>query len=52
LEFFDFATRRRTSISALHGEPQGLAVSPDRKSILYSQSDQNNEGIMVVKNFR
>ena len=52
LEFFDFATGRRTSISALDGEPQGLAVSPDRKSILYSQMDQNNEGIMVVKNFR
>jgi hypothetical protein len=52
LEFFDFATARRTSISALEGEPQGLAVSHDRKSILYSQSDQNDEGIMVVKNFR
>jgi hypothetical protein len=52
LEFFDFATGRRTSISALDGEPQGLAISPDRKSILYSQMDQNNEGIMVVKNFR
>jgi len=52
LEFFDFATLRRTSISALDGEPQGLAISPNRKSILYSQMDQNNESIMVVKNFR
>jgi hypothetical protein len=52
LEFFDFATGRRTSISVLDGEPQGFAVSPDRKSILYSQLDQDNEEIMVVKNFR
>ena len=52
LEFFDFATGTRTSISIIDGEAQGLAVSPDRKSILYSQVDQVSEGIMVVKNFR
>jgi len=51
LEFFDFATARRTSISALDGEIQGLAVSPDRKSILYAQLDLDNQGIVVVKNF-
>jgi len=51
LEFFDFATARRTSISALDGETQGLAVSPDRKSILYAQLDLDNQGIVVVKNF-
>ncbi len=52
LEFFDFATGRRTSISVLDGESQGLAISPDRKSILYSQLDEDNAGIVVVKNFR
>jgi Tol biopolymer transport system component/DNA-binding winged helix-turn-helix (wHTH) protein len=52
LEFFDFATGRRTSISALDGEPQGLAVSPDQKFILYSQSGQDSQVIVVVKNFR
>jgi Tol biopolymer transport system component/DNA-binding winged helix-turn-helix (wHTH) protein len=52
LEFFDFATGRRTLISALDGQTEGLAVSPDRKSILYSQSDQDNAGIVLVKNFR
>ena len=51
LEFLDFASGKRTSISALDGEPEGLAVSPDRKSVVYSQVDQHNEGIMVVKNF-
>ena len=51
LEFFDFATARRTSISALDGETQGLAVSPDGKSILYAQLDLDNQGIVVVKNF-
>ncbi len=52
LEFFDFATGRRTSIAVLDGESQGLAISPDRKSILYSQLDEDNAGIVVVKNFR
>ncbi len=52
LEFFDFATGRRNTISALDGQSQGLTVSPDRKSVVYSQVDQDNEGIMVVKNFR
>jgi Tol biopolymer transport system component/DNA-binding winged helix-turn-helix (wHTH) protein len=52
LEFFDFATGRRNTISALDGQSEGLAVSPDRKSVVYSQVDQDNEGIMVVKNFR
>ena len=51
LEFFDFATARRTSISALDGETQGLAVSPDQKSILYAQLDLDNQAIVVVKNF-
>jgi len=51
LEFFDFATGRRTSISALDGQTQGLAVSPDRKSILYAQLDLDNQVIVVVKNF-
>src|SRR5436190_728195 len=51
LEFFDFATAGRTSISALDGETQGLAVSPDRKSILYAQLDLDNQVIVVVKNF-
>jgi hypothetical protein len=52
LEFLDFATARKTFISALDGEAQGLAVSPDRKSILYAQVDLDNQGIVVVKNFR
>lgn len=51
LEFFDFATAGRTSISALDGQTQGLAVSPDRKSILYAQLDLDNEVIVLVKNF-
>jgi hypothetical protein len=51
LEFFDFVTARRTSISTLDGETQGLAVSPDGKSILSAQLDLDNQGIVVVKNF-
>ena len=52
LEFLEFTTGRRSSISTLDGRVEGLAVSPDRKSILYSQLDQDIEEIVVVKNFR
>jgi Tol biopolymer transport system component/DNA-binding winged helix-turn-helix (wHTH) protein len=53
LNFFDFATGKRTSIYA-SDKPlvMGLAVSPDGKSILYPQIDIAESSIMLVKNFR
>jgi Tol biopolymer transport system component len=56
LEFFDFATRRTRQLAKLeHPAPPfvaGLAVSPDERTVLYSQQDQRNSDIMLVENFR
>ena len=54
--FFDFATHRTTRVfdvenPAARSAP-GLAVSPDKKTILYTQLDALNSDIMLVENFR
>ena len=55
LEFFSFATRRVTRIALLEKEPAkftpNLALSPDGRSILYTQLDQSGNDIMLVENF-
>jgi Tol biopolymer transport system component len=51
LEFLDFATGTRSVVSTLDTTYEGLAVSPDGRSVLYAQSDQDTEQIVVVKNF-
>ena len=53
LNFFDFATGKRTSVYASE-KPlmMGLAVSPDGKSILYPQIEFAESSIMLLKNFR
>ena len=54
--FFDLTTRRATPVFDLENPPAreapGLAVSSDRKTILYTQLDGLNSEIMLVKNFR
>ena len=51
--FFNFATRKLTSVLAIEKPTQyGLSVSPDGKSILYTQFDYYNWDIMLVENFR
>jgi Tol biopolymer transport system component len=56
IDFFDFSTHRTTRVFDLENRPAlgapGLAVSPDRKSILYTQLDALNSDIMLVENFR
>ncbi|HST13113.1 MAG TPA: winged helix-turn-helix domain-containing protein [Terriglobales bacterium] len=53
LEFFDFATRKTTTVTATD-QPGGvgLAVSPDGRSILYDDKGDAESTIMLVKNFR
>jgi sugar lactone lactonase YvrE len=36
----------------LIGGPAGLAVSPDGRSLLFAQVDQNDRDIMLVEEFR
>jgi Tol biopolymer transport system component/DNA-binding winged helix-turn-helix (wHTH) protein len=54
IKFFDFASGKTISIFALEkpvGDAGGLALSPDGKSLLYTQSDWDAY-IKLVKNFR
>ena len=55
IRFFDFATGRATRINSLPpgvGAYLGLTVSPDGRSILYTQVDQSQSDLMLVENFR
>jgi acetylornithine deacetylase/succinyl-diaminopimelate desuccinylase-like protein len=56
IAFFDFTTHRTTRVFDLENPPArsapGLAVSPDKKTILYTQLDALNSDIMLVENFR
>ena len=55
IRFFDFATGRATTIHSLPPgvrADQGLTVSPDGRSILYTQLDQFQSDLMLVENFR
>jgi Tol biopolymer transport system component len=56
ISFLDFATRRSTPVFDLENRPAreapGLAVSPDKGTILYSQLDELSRDIILVENFR
>jgi Tol biopolymer transport system component len=51
IEFFDFATRKRTPIGDVDSSTHGLALAPDRKSLLYNRNESEDYSIMLVKNF-
>jgi Tol biopolymer transport system component len=56
IEFYNFATRRVTPVITLNRPisrtDPGLTVSPDGRSLLFSQLDQSGSDIMLVENFR
>ena len=55
MEFFDFATRKVRQVGKLGKVTIGttcIAVSPDRRQILYVQIDHSGQDIMLVENFR
>jgi Tol biopolymer transport system component len=56
INFFDIATHQITRVFDLENRPAreaaGLAVSPDKKTILYTQLDALNNDIILVENFR
>ncbi len=53
IQFLRFATHDVEHVLDLEGVlTSGLSVSPDGRSILYSQMDQSEAGIMLVENFR
>ncbi len=56
IAFFDIPTHRITPMFDLENPPArgnpGLAVSPDKSTILYMQSDAINTDIILLENFR
>ena len=53
IEFFDFATEKTTRITTTaHTIFWSLAVSPDERYLLYSQTDPRGSDLMLVENFR
>jgi len=54
--FFNTYTRRSTRVFDLENRPAtqapGLTISPDKKTILYTQLDALSREIMLVENFR
>jgi len=55
IEFFSLITRRITKVAELgkvYFYPNGFAVSPDRRSFLYTQEEPGSSDIMLVENFR
>jgi serine/threonine protein kinase len=51
LYFFDFVTKTPKRVATIKVWGLGLAISPDRRSILYAQMDQSRSELMLVENF-
>jgi dipeptidyl aminopeptidase/acylaminoacyl peptidase len=56
MNFFDFTTRRTTRVFDLESRPAreaaGIALSPDGRTILYTQLDALSRDIVLVENYR
>jgi Tol biopolymer transport system component/DNA-binding winged helix-turn-helix (wHTH) protein len=53
IDFFEYATGKRTTLLNLGKHYWfGIALSPDRKSLLYSVIDSAGSNLMLVDNFR
>jgi hypothetical protein len=53
IEFLDFKTKQVSHVAKLE-KPSfyGLTVSPDGKSLIYSQWDRSELDVLVMTNFR
>jgi Tol biopolymer transport system component len=55
IAFLDFATRQLTTITELLpavGSGDGLSLSPDERTLLFTRCDQETSDLMLVENFR
>ena len=55
ITFFDLASRRTTKIVLLapgFGSGWGLSVSPDGRTLLYTQCDEETDDLVLVETFR
>ena len=54
VEFWDFATsqqRRVAELGMVNLLPSALAISPDRRHVLYTQNDHTGSDIVLIENF-
>jgi Tol biopolymer transport system component len=56
IHFLDFATGQTKRVADITGRPEtwggGLALSPDGRSLLFSQIDEIASDIMLIEGFR
>jgi Tol biopolymer transport system component len=52
IQFLTFATGKVKTVAPILGRPIGLSVSPDGRSLLFSQVDEEGSDLMLVENFR
>jgi len=53
IQFLSFATGKVTTVAPMSGPPsEGLSISPDGRSLLFSQVDEEGSDLMLVENFR
>ena len=56
VRFFDFATRQMSTRLTPEGltpaNNPGLDISPDGRTLLYTQVDNRVDGLMLIENFR
>ena len=52
IQFLSFATAKVKTVAPISGLPsEGLSVSPDGRSLLFSQWDELGSDLMLVENF-
>ena len=51
IEFLDLSTKKETTIATTPRSSGEVSVSPDERTLLYSQVDQSGSDLMLVENF-
>jgi hypothetical protein len=52
IQFLSFATAKVKTVAPISYPFEGLSVSPDGRSILFSQYEESGSDLMLVENFR
>jgi Tol biopolymer transport system component/DNA-binding winged helix-turn-helix (wHTH) protein len=52
IQFLSFATGKVKTVAPISSPMEGLSVSPDGRSLLFSQNDEAGSDLMLVENFR
>lgn len=52
IEYFSFATGKTSRVLTFNWTAGGLSVSPDGRSLVWAQADEESADLMLVENFR